>query len=143
MTLHGSCLSHPFAPDQRGTLAVISSRAEIVAQSITAIIETRQGERVMCPDYGIPDFVFSVMDAGFTARLGYFIVRQVKRYEPLVDKIRVRLGSVDTQEGPSLRSGFRPGFTEDAGVAAVEIEFTVRGSTTPHNLVYPTWRLRQ
>jgi phage baseplate assembly protein W len=143
MTIHGSCLSHPFAPDQRGTLAVTSNRAEIIAQSIMAIIETRQGERVMVPDYGIPDFVFSVMDAGFTARLGYFVARQVKRYEPLVDKIRVRLGSVeDPSQSPSLRAGFSPGFVEDLGIAAVQVEFTERGSNTPHNLVFPTWRLR-
>lgn len=129
-TLQGSCLTHPFQPDQRGTLACTSNRAEMIAQSIMAIIETRQGERVMVPDYGIPDCVFSVMDAGFTARLGYFIVRQVKRYEPLVDKIRVK---------NSLEFGVRGA----EGVADLQIEFTERGSTTPHNLVFPTWRLRQ
>jgi phage baseplate assembly protein W len=135
MTLHGSCLSHPIQADQRGTLAVVSTRAEIIAQSVAAIIETRQGERVMVPDYGIPDFVFSVMDAGFTARLGYFIERQVKRYEPLVDRIRVKLGSLKDGEV------FVPGFIEDLGIAAVQVEFTERGSNTQHNLVYPTWRL--
>jgi phage baseplate assembly protein W len=136
MALQGSWLAHPIQPDQRGTLAVTSNRAEMIAQSIAAIIETRQGERVMVPDYGIPDFVFAVMDAGFTARLAYFIARQVKRYEPLVDKIRVRLGSLKDGEA------FIPGFVEDQGIAAVQIEFTERGSNTPHNLVYPTWRLR-
>lgn len=149
MTIQGSWLKHPTQPDQRGMLAVTSNRSEIIAQSISAIIETRQGERVMMPDYGIPDFVFSVMDAGFTARLGYFIVRQVQRYEPLVDKIRVKPGSI--KEGvvynPQLFStgggAFIPGLVEDLGIAAVQIEFTERGSNTPHNLVYPTWRLRQ
>jgi phage baseplate assembly protein W len=140
--IQGSCLLHPFAPDQRGTLAVTSNRAEIIKQSIAAIIETRQGERVMVPDYGIPDFVFSGLDAGFTARLGYFLARQVKRYEPLVDQIRVQMGSVEPGQSPSSRSGFRPGFVGDLGIAAVQIEFTERGSNTPHNLVFPTWRLR-
>src|SRR5687768_9950038 len=135
MTIHGSCLQHPVQPDQRGMLQTSANRSEIIAQSIAAIVETRQGERVMVPDYGIPDFVFSVMDAGFTARLAYFIERQVRRYEPLVDRIRVRLGVLDNGR-------FLPGFTEDQQRAAIQIEFTERGSNTPRNLVYPTWELR-
>ena len=73
MSIQGSTLRHPIQPDQRGTLGVISSKREIIEDSIRAIIETRQGERVMLPDYGIPDFVFDVMDAGFTARMAYFV----------------------------------------------------------------------
>ncbi|HKO43321.1 MAG TPA: GPW/gp25 family protein [Pyrinomonadaceae bacterium] len=136
MTFHGSCLTHPIAPSVHGTLATSGSRAEIIAQSIASIIETRQGERVMVPDYGIPDFVFAVMDAGFTARVGHFITQQVKRYEPLVDKIRVTLGVLDDADA------FIPGFVEEQQRAALQIVFTERGSNTPHNLVYPTWRLR-
>ena len=90
----------------------------------------------MVPDYGIPDFVFAVVDAGFTARLGHFISEQVRRYEPLVDQIRVTLGMLDDSDG------FIPGFVEDQQRAALHIVFTERGSNTPHNLVYPTWRLR-
>lgn len=138
-TLQGSCLTHPIQPDQRGTLAVTSNRADMIRQSIAAIIETRQGERVMVPDYGIPDFVFDVVDAGFTARLGYFITQQVKRYEPLVDKIKVGLGSLDFPNEALLNSRAT---AEDQQMAAVQIEFTERGSNTPHNLTYPTWRLR-
>lgn len=145
MTLQGSWLTHPFQPDQRGTLAVTSNRADMIAQSIAAIIETRQGERVMVPDYGIPDHVFDVIDAGFTARLGYFIARQVKRYEPLVERIKVSAGSVagGNQGNRGTGESFIPGFVEDQGIAAVQIQFTERGSSTPHNLVYPMWRLRQ
>ena len=118
MSIQGSWLADPFRPDQRGTLATTSNRAEMIAQSIKAIVETRQGERVMVPDYGIPDFVFDVVDAGFTARLGYFIARQVKRYEPLVDKVRVKLGMINDGDV------FIPGFIEDQQRAAVQIQFT-------------------
>ncbi len=137
MTLQGSWLSHPIRADQRGTLATSANRSEMIAQSIASIIETRQGERVMVPDYGIPDFVFDVIDVGFTARLGYFIAQQVKRYEPLVDNIKVMLGSLN-DDGEV----FIPGFVEDQQRATVQITFTERGSNTPQNLVYPTWRLR-
>jgi phage baseplate assembly protein W len=132
---HGSCLRHPVQPDRRGTLGTSSDRSGIIEQSIAAIVETRQGERVMAPDYGIPDFVFAVVDAGFAARLAYFIERQVKRYEPLVETIRVRAGSL-------VGDKFSAGFAGDEQRAAVSIEFTERGSNRPTNLVWPTWKLR-
>lgn len=135
MSLHGSTLSHSIRADRRGTLATVNDRSTIVAESIKAIIETRQGERVMLPDYGIPDFVFSIMDAGFTARIAFFLARQVKRYEPMVDKIRVRIGA---QSGDQ----YALGFTADQQRAVLVVEFTLRGSNTPQTLVWPTWRLR-
>ena len=69
MNLHGATLSFPVRADQRGTLTVVSERQALIEQAIRDVIETRQGERVMLPDYGIPDFVFSVLDVGFVARL--------------------------------------------------------------------------
>src|SRR5436305_8661497 len=92
-SIQGKCLSYPFAPDQRGTLASIGDAAEIARQSIIAIIETRQGERVMLPDYGIPDFVFSVIDAGFAQRLAYHVEQQIKKYEPLVEEVNAKVGT--------------------------------------------------
>jgi phage baseplate assembly protein W len=136
VSIQGWALSHPVQPDRRGTLGVISSKREIIEQSIRAIIETRQGERVMLPDYGLPDFVFSVMDAGFTGRVSYFAELQIRSYEPLVDKVRVRAGFLVNDE-------FVPGFTEDQQIAAFEVMYTERGSNTPRNLVFPTWRLRE
>lgn len=136
MSIQGATLSHPIQPDQRGTLGVLTKRSAIIEDSIRAIVETRQGERVMLPDYGIPDFVFDVMDAGFTARVAYFVDQQIRRYEPLVDQVRTMIGYVLDGET------FIPGFIENQQVAAFAIEYTERGSNTPFNLVFPTWTLR-
>jgi phage baseplate assembly protein W len=135
MSIQGQTLSHPVQADRRGTLATISSKREIIEQSIRAIVETRQGERVMMPDYGIPDFVFDVMDAGFSARMSYFVEQQARAYEPLVDQVSGRVGLLVNDE-------FVPGFTEDQQIAAFSIEYTERGANTPRNLVFPTWKLR-
>ena len=135
MSIHGSWLTHPIQFDQRGSLQTTADRMQMVAQSIASIVETRQGERVMVPDYGIPDFVFDVMDAGFSARIAYFLERQIRRYEPLVNRLTVRVGLLNGDK-------FASGFTADEQLAAIQIEFTVRGSNTPRNLVYPTWKLR-
>jgi len=132
MTVQGSCLSHPIRPDVRGTLATIGARDAIVAESIKSIIETRQGERVMVPDYGIPDFVFSVVDLGFAARLAYFVERQVRNYEPLVRQVKVIAGELTD-------SGFIAGLA--LGRVALSIQYTVAGSNVPRNLVFPVWDL--
>lgn len=144
MSIHGTTLLHPLAPDRRGTFATTkggrdgkSEKQLLIEQSIMAIIETRQGERVMLPDYGIPDFVFEVMDAGFTARVAYFVEQQILRYEPMVEKARVLTGFIDDDRG------FVPGFTASEQIAAFFIEYTERGSNTTRNLVFPTWQLRQ
>lgn len=128
MTIQGSCLSHPISADRRGTLATISDAAEIVRQSIISIIETRQGERVMLPDYGMPDLVFSVVDAGFAARFAYYVEQQIKNYEPLVTSVRASATTIEDDSNPHA--------------AAIRVSYTVRGSNVPRNLVYLVWRLR-
>jgi phage baseplate assembly protein W len=135
MTIQGVTLSHPVRPNQKGTLASIGSEDEIIRESIMAIVETRQGERVMLPDYGIPDFVFDVMDAGFTARMAYFIETQVVNYEPLVEKARGTIGLMYEED-------FIPGFTENQQIAAISVQVWRRGQRTPRTLVFPTWQLK-
>lgn len=135
-SIQGSCLSFPFRPDVRGTLATISNKSAIIEESIRSIVETRQGERKMIPNYGIPDWTFSVMDAGFTARIAFFIEEQIRQYEPLVEEVTARIGALFDEE-------FIPGFVEDQQIAAVSIEYKERGSNQPRNLVFPTWQLRQ
>jgi len=136
VSIQGQTLSHPILADRRGTLASISSKTAIIEQSIAAIIETRQGERVMLPDYGIPDFVFDVVDSGFTARMAYFVAQQIEQYEPLVESVTARVGFL-------VNDDFVPGFVENQQVAAISVEYKERGANTPRNLVFPTWRLRE
>lgn len=133
MTIQGSWLKHPLQADKRGTAATVADRAEMVKQSIAAILETTQGERVMLPDYGLPDFVFSVMGIGFAAAVAYHVRQQVQRYEPLVEQIRVRVGEM-------VNGRFIPGVADQR--AYISIEVTVRDSNTPLNMVFPTWELR-
>lgn len=135
MTIHGSCLSHPFRADVRGTLATIAQREALAAESIKAILETRKGERVMVPDYGIADFVFSVIDSGFAARLAYELQTQILRYEPLVQRVTAKAGAL-------IGDQFIGGVNQDQNRAAVSVNYTVRGSNTVLNLVFPIWRLR-
>jgi len=142
MTIHGSCLSHPIRADQRGTLAVVPDRSKIIEESIISIIETRQGERVMLPDYGIPDFVFSVMDAGFAARVAYFIEQQVLNYEPLVENVKVSVNQATGVKYEDPQYKFMSASIAEQHRAEIHIRYRERGSNSVFNLVYPLWQLR-
>lgn len=123
MNLHGSTLSFPFRPDVRGTTATVSERSELIAQAIADVLETRQGERVMMPDYGIPDFVFAVQDFSFAPRLAYHLETQITKYVPLVKSVQVKAE------------------TDDDGRAIVNLRYTEAGEiNAPKNLVFPVWR---
>lgn len=124
MNISGSTISFPFRSDVRGSIATTANRSEIVVQAIQDVLETRQGERVMLPDYGIPDFVFSVMDFGFAARVAYFLEEQIIKYVPLVKSVSVK-SAVDEE-----------------GRAVVELQYMEAGEiNAPKNLVFPVWRL--
>lgn len=124
MNLHGSGINFPFRTDARGSVATTVSRSEITAQAIADIIETRQGERVMLPGYGLPDFVFAVQDFGFAARIAFHLEQQVLRYVPLVKSITAKAE------------------TDEDGRAVVSVQYIEVGEiNAPKNLVFPVWRL--
>lgn len=115
----------------RGALVTISTREDIAGESIRSIIETRKYEREMAPDYGIPNWVFSVVDFGFAARVAYFVERQIRNYEPLVDEVKI-------QPGELTDTGFVAGLSQ--GRVALSVTYTMRGSNAPRNLVFPLWQ---
>ena len=125
MNLHGSTISFPFRADARGTFVVADRREDVISQAIADIIETRKGERVMLPEYGIPDFVFAVQNFSFGHRLAYMLEEQIKAYVPLVRNVFVKTT------------------TDDEGRALVDIRYSEVGQiNAPRNMVYPVWRLR-
>ena len=123
MNITGSTINFPFRADVRGTLPTTENRSEIVAQAIRDVLETRQGERVMMPDYGLPDLVFDAIDSGFAARLAYFLEEQILKYVPLVEAVEVVSA------------------TDASNRAAVEITYREAGAIySPKNLVFPIWQ---
>lgn len=125
MNLQGSTISFPFRVDARGTLVTTDERGIVVAQAIADIIETRRGERVMMPDYGIDDYVFAVQNFSFAARLAFHLEEQIVRYVPLVRSVSCTA-------------------TEDEnGRANIEVRYTEVGAIdAPRNLVFPIWQLQ-
>lgn len=131
--IHGSTLAFPISVDERGTLRTISDPVEMAEQYLRDLIETRTGERTMLPNYGMSDRIFAVKGAGFTAQLAAELEEKVRDYIPLIDSITVTVGEL-------AEGRFSPGFALDQHRAAIEVQFTVQGSNTPRNLVFPTWQ---
>ncbi len=119
----GSTISFPFRRDARGSLALARTAEQIAREAITDLIECQPGDRVLVPGYGVRDFVFASVNAGFASRLAYQLRRQILAYVPAVEAAEV---SVDVR---------------DPNQVEVLINYKLwRGSN--HSFTYPLWQLR-
>lgn len=118
----GSGWAFPVNADPTGRVALVTGQLEI-EQSIELILRTAPGERPMRPEFGcgVHDYVFSPADASTAGDIAYAVRVALNRWEPRIDlgDVTVRFDAVDH------------------GVLYVEIEYSVRGSNDPRNLVFP------
>ena len=130
----GSMLKFPPRPDERGNFAVANTDDEIIKQLIVALIETRQGEIKMMPNYGMPDLLFDVLDGNFARKVAVFLREQIFNYIPSIEITQIETGTdVDSQ--------FRPSAQPDAHIAAIRVSYTRRGQSEVQKFIYPAWRL--
>jgi phage baseplate assembly protein W len=78
----------------------------------------------MLPEYGMRDYLFAPLNAGFAWRFAANLRQQVDDYIPDVELLDV-----------SVEAG-------DAGRVEVFVRYRLRGGM-PRDLVYPLWQLRQ
>lgn len=88
-TLQG--LSYPLELDGKGGLK-ISSNYDRVGEQILEVLQTRIGERVFRPFFGIPELIFETIDEGILAQS---IKSQIKASLPIEPELEVR---VDIEE---------------------------------------------
>lgn len=119
----GSTLSFPFRADARGSLAVARTPEQIAREAITDLIECRPGDRVLVPRYGVNDFVFSTVNAGFRIRLAYQLRQQILDYVPSVGEAEITVEAAD------------------GGQVNVFVNYQLRGGAS-HSFTYPLWQLR-
>jgi len=118
----GSGWAFPLRTDPTGRVALVSGTEE-VEQSIRLILMTAPGERPMRPEFGcaVHDYVFAPADASTAGDVAYAVRVAINRWEPRVDlgDVTVRFDAVDR------------------GVLYVDIEYSLRGTNSPRNLVFP------
>lgn len=119
----GTGWSFPIQPTkQMGTIQV-SQDEKLIEQSIRTIIMTRKGERLMRPNFGcdIHDYAFETIDYTNLKQMELVVEEALILWEPRITEL-----DIVAEEHP----------TED-GCVLIEINFIVRSTNNPHNLVFP------
>mgnify|MGYP001140521591 CR=1 FL=1 len=98
MTIRG--IAFPF---QKGTTSFPLTRtdADVVADNIRRILETRKGERPMRPGTGaaVWDFIFENIGALLNARVDHEVRRALSEGEPRADVLRVTTQQESREDG--------------------------------------------
>ncbi len=134
MNILGRTISFPFRADIRGAAATTATDDEVITQAVIDLLETRQGERVMLPNYGMPDFIFDVLNASFATRLAFYLEEQIRNYFPAIEIVSAEAGSLNGAQ-------FTPNALAAIHTAAIRVRWTKHGEAVPQELIYPTWRL--
>jgi phage baseplate assembly protein W len=108
-----------------GTVVMTSNEVDIQL-SLQILLSTRQGERVMIPDYGcnLDKMVFEPMTTTFKTYISEMIRTAILYYEPRID-----LNSVKIDDS-----------RETDGVILIILDYTVRTTNSRFNFVYPYYK---
>ena len=112
----------PMRTDATGAIALVTREREI-EESIRLILATVPGERPMRPEFGcaIHDFVFASADAATAGQIAFEVRTALDRWEPRID-----VGDVEVRFD-----------THDTGTLYITINYAIRGTNNPRNLVFP------
>ncbi len=107
------------------TIVMTSDEADI-HQSLQILLATRQGERVMVPDYGcnLDEMVFEPMTTTFKTYISEMIQTAILFYEPRID-----LNTVQVDDS-----------RETEGVILLILNYTIRTTNSRFNFVYPYYK---
>jgi len=113
-----------FAAD--GTVALVAGTADI-ERSIELILTTAPGERPLRPEFGCGAhaLVFAPVDADTAGRLAQVVQAALDRWEP---RIAVDLVEVTADDATP-------------GLLLIDVQYTVRATNSPRNLVFPFYTL--
>lgn len=113
----------PIQVDRNTGRVKTSSFEEDIKEAILIILKTRKGQRVMRPDFGcdIYDYVFQSMDYNTISKMEHTVYEALALWEPRIRDVKVSIDAEMEQEGQIL----------------VHIDYVVRNTNNPYNLVYP------
>lgn len=111
-----------------GTVEMVSDEEDI-SQSLTILLSTSLGERVMQPDYGcnLNDYVFEGLNSTTIGYIKERVANSILYYEPRIVAERIEVtsaGSVDNLEGRFF----------------IEITYTIPGTNSRFNYVYDFYK---
>jgi phage baseplate assembly protein W len=112
--------------DKSTDIVVMTSDEADIHQSLQILLATRQGERVMVPDYGcnLDEMVFEPMTTTFKTYISEMIQTAILFYEPRID-----LNTVQVDDS-----------RETEGVILLILNYTIRTTNSRFNFVYPYYK---
>lgn len=119
----GTGWSFPIQPTSQTGKISVSQDEKLIEESIRMIIMTRKGERVMRPTFGcdIHDFTFETIDYTNLTQMELVVEEALTLWEPRITELEVNADEHPTEDGCVL----------------IEINFVVRATNNPYNLVFP------
>ncbi len=104
---------------------MLEHEADIVA-SLQVLLTTRQGERVMLPQYGcdMEELVFESLDTRMKTLMTDKIASAILYHEPRIELERIQLNSGQVLEG----------------IVLIDIIYRVRTTNSRFNLVFPFYK---
>lgn len=114
----------PAFPKGKRSAAMVSEEEDI-QESLRILLTTTVGERFLQPTYGcdLRNYLFEPLDTALEVYLEDLIRTAILYHEP-----RIKLDGIDLSS------------TETEGVLRVEIQYTIRGTNSRRNFVYPFYR---
>lgn len=124
----GTGWAFPVAFDYELGTVNLASEVQDIEQSLTILLNTRPGERVMRPDYGcaLDDLIFEPVDEGILTYIKDLISNAILYYEP-----RVNLLNINISSDPALLW---------EGRVLIELDLTVRSTNGRFNYVYDYYK---
>ena len=125
----GAGWSFPLGTDATGGVALVTREREI-EQAIRLILGTACGERPMRPEFGcrIHDHVFGPANAATAGQIAYDVREALERWEPRIELIDVAVAGEEVHGDACL---------------LIEIQYVIRGTNDPRNLVFPFYVIPQ
>jgi len=114
-------------PDGSPCYVQMASEIEDIEQSLTILLTTRPGERVMRPDYGcsLEDLMFEPGNESLLTYVRNLVDRSILYYEP-----RIKLESVEILGANDLLEGR----------LVISVYFTIRSTNSRFNYVYDFYK---
>ena len=119
----GTGWSFPPTFDRNLKSVVLVSDLEDICQSLTVLLDTSLGERVMQPNYGanLDQLVFEPINTTTLAHIDDLVRTAIVYHEPRIQLIEVKMSTQQQNEG----------------VLLINIVFEVRITNSRFNFVYP------
>jgi len=118
----GTGWGYPIMPGVEGAVEYVSEEKKI-QQSISIILGTARGERLMRPGFGsrLHELVFAAIDSSTKSLIAHYATEALVEWEPRIEVLGIEISDEQAGQGKLL----------------VDIEYKIKATNSTFNLVYP------